>query len=369
LWDDSDPNSIQRNGRTKSGLFRYFRNFRLSADIDEYGFHKIEEAEENREIVLDSYMAKGDLEGLSDYKRKFPDTIEEALATPAGDCPLFPVLLDDQMERLRLIANGESEEEKSRLEVRGDLVWSNGVGSKVAWIPNPQNGKWFISRHPHIANNNHKVSGKFMPGNAGIFTMGVDSIDHYKPEARHSDGSISVFMPFNPAMEERELVYLDDEIQNVEDMMTDQFVCFYRYRPEDPYEFYDDVYKTMFYYGIPAFIERDKPTVINEANRLGLAAYLSYKSNTLGVGAKESRPGAKTSIQLTHVFVDMVKMHIAKRIKTYRHMAMLADFRKFDGGNMVKCDGLVSAGYALMDANKYNYIKKPEREQWAVTPW
>jgi hypothetical protein len=372
FWEGSNPAKKQANGRTETGLYRYYRNFRLSADVDKWGHHKVQEAEIQRESTIASYMAKGDLDGMADYKRKFPDTIDDALSTPAGDCPLFPTLLDMQMDYLRKIGVNSSDKERERIEVRGDLTWSSGQFSKVVWTPNPSSGKWFISRHPVNPNNNHYKNGKIYPGNGGMYTMGVDAIDHYKTEGRRSDGAIAVYMPYNSAYEDPSVVYDGKgEVLNVANMITDQFVCVYSARPEDPNVFYDDVYKTMFYYSIPAFIERDKPGVINKAIELGLEGYLVYKPKTLGIGVlNEKQPGAKTSQTLTSVFVEMLKTHISKRIETYRHIKQLGNFRNFDGTNMNKCDLVVASGYALMDANKYNYKKNKSKQfAWTSTPW
>lgn len=372
FWYGSDPAQRLSSGRTESGLYRYFRSFELGYDIDEWGFPKREEARRYRDEELRMMMAKGDMEGAAAFRRKLPATVDEALDTPATDCPLFPDMLDLQRSNLqRILARGTGEE-RMRMEVRGDLVWSNGRGSSVKWMPNASSGKWYISQHPVKGNASVNMDGNRFPGNRGIYTIGVDPVDHVKPkEARHSKPAIAVFAPFNPLLETGDIYNGDGEIDSakVEFMRTDQFVCVYKYRPNDPFEFYEDVMKTMIYYSAPALIERDKPGVIGFLKQQGMAAFLAHKPYDIGVGVRrEAEPGAKGSAPLQQVYIPMIQTHIMTRISTYRHIIQLEDFRQFTGDNMGKCDLLVASGFALMLAGTAVRIRNNQK-QWAETPW
>ena len=76
IWEDSDPNDLDKNGRTKSGLWRYFKPFFLGREgfIDEYGNDLISEAREFRENQLEH----ADKLGAEKIKRQYPESVEEA---------------------------------------------------------------------------------------------------------------------------------------------------------------------------------------------------------------------------------------------------------------------------------------------------
>lgn len=371
LWNDSDPKTRQANGRTTSGLYRYMRDFIRGSQHDEYGLLNRELAWKTWNDEYASYVNKGDLEGIANYKRKFPRHAEDALATPATECPMFPELLDSQIEHIDQIFRSGTIDERELLEVRGDLVWERGFGSKVIWVPNPISGKWYISIHPDNPNNNIIARNKPAPGNVGLFTIGIDPIDHHKAgqDVRYSKGGIVVYRPYNYLYESPSIFDPETgEIININKMKTDRFCCTYRNRPNDPFVFYEDALKTILYYACPAFIERDKPGLLGYLKTHKYSNYLAYKSPVLGVGMLETQPGAKTSESLINVFIPMLQSHIARRVANYYHLELLQDCRNFTGESLTVHDLLVSAGYALMQAAPYEAKKAREQSGWQHSP-
>lgn len=371
FWDGSDPNVVNaKTGRTDTGLYRLFRNFELAGDIDDFGFPNREQARAARQADLDILLMKGDMTGAADNRRRFPSSIADALDMPAVDCPLFPDLLDMQKNNLERIRQRGEPEERQRAEIRGDLVWASGVGSEVRWVPNPSSGRWYISQHPTTPNAITRRGNRMSPLNSSAYKIGIDPVDHYKPkDSRHSKPAIAVYAPFNPLREDPNNLDDNSEPIVVEKMRTDQFVCVYKYRPMDPFEFYADTMKTLLYYGAAAFIERDKPGVLGFLEQKGMYDFLAFKPRDIGVGTRnETRPGAKTSAELTNVFVPMVQSHLSHRYQTYRHTIQLEDFRQFTGENMGKCDLLVASGYALMLAGPMRQ-EKVAQKGWSNAPW
>lgn len=76
LWEDSNPEDLDKNGRTKSGLWRYFKPFFLGREgfVDEYGNDLIEEAKQFRQNQLEH----ADHAAAEKIKRQYPETVEEA---------------------------------------------------------------------------------------------------------------------------------------------------------------------------------------------------------------------------------------------------------------------------------------------------
>lgn len=76
LWEDSNPEDLDKNGRTKSGLWRYFKPFFLGREgfVDDYGNDLIEEAKQFRANQLEH----ADHAAAEKIKRQYPETVEEA---------------------------------------------------------------------------------------------------------------------------------------------------------------------------------------------------------------------------------------------------------------------------------------------------
>jgi hypothetical protein len=367
FWNYSDPTNLNANGRTITGLWRIFRNFEKSAEVDEWGFHKKEEARKHRQSEIDALMAQGSIDDVASLKRKMPDTIEEALAMPSEDCILFPVLLDNQMESLKWRAqNGDPQ------SVYGDLVWRNGFGSDVIFMPNPK-GRWEISQHPTTPNIRQYRGNQVMPGNTEGYAAGIDPIDHTKPVREGSYGAIAVYRPYDPLEEDQTIFNEKGEIIAVDKMHTDTFVCAYRFRPMKPYEFYEDALKTMIYYGCKAFIERDKPGIINYLEEKGFVHYLAAKPHSVATrdrGVLDNTPGAKASTPIITSYIEALKTHVAERHSGYKLVSLLSDYRNFTGENRTDRDLTVAAGFALLLGRKLERSKNKinSNKRWSDMP-
>lgn len=102
IWVTSDPQKLDANGRTESGLYRYFKPQYLGREdfIDEYGNDLIEEAKQFRANEL----ANASPDGKRKIKRQYPETEEEAFDVDFGggieaDCE---EILKARLKELRL---------------------------------------------------------------------------------------------------------------------------------------------------------------------------------------------------------------------------------------------------------------------------
>lgn len=366
LWDLSDPKNLV-NGRTLTGLKRIFRGYQYGADIDEYGFHKIEEATRRRDAEIAAMRAIGDFEGIMRLQRKQPASVEEALQVASLDCTLLPHLIDAQVTNLR---------ENPPVIRRGNLVWIDGrFGGSVEWVEDPQ-GKWYATQMPVKKNaRGRKSNGDVKPGNDIHYSIGADPIDSGKDRGTGSDGAIVVFRKFNIAMEPN--VILDDQglVTDVKQMLTDQFVCIYGHRPDDPYEYFEDALKTAIFWGAPIFFELDKPYAYNKFRETGFRTYLQYRpKETITSARTQGRTkdqGAKATGEIISLYVDALRHHVANRWQTYRLMPLLQDMRKFNTKNRTERDLSVAAGYALLGAMDSRMKKgvQEERDKWDDPPW
>lgn len=82
IWNDSDPLELDENGRTRSGLWRYFKPQYSGREdfIDEYGNDMVDDAKRFRQNELDNASP----EGKRKIKRQYPETVEEAFDLDFG---------------------------------------------------------------------------------------------------------------------------------------------------------------------------------------------------------------------------------------------------------------------------------------------
>lgn len=86
LWDESDQNRRQENGRTSSGLYRFFMTADRAKNFDIYGNSNIEKTV--REILADRESVRNNPRALSARIRKEARTVAEAF-TIDGDKSIF----------------------------------------------------------------------------------------------------------------------------------------------------------------------------------------------------------------------------------------------------------------------------------------
>lgn len=83
IWDESDPMERDDNGRTRSGLYRYFKPFYEGREgfIDEYGNSLKEEAIQFR----DNQLKHATDQGARKIRRQYPATVQEAFDVVLSD--------------------------------------------------------------------------------------------------------------------------------------------------------------------------------------------------------------------------------------------------------------------------------------------
>jgi hypothetical protein len=99
LWDDSDQTNRQANGRTPSGLYRYFMTASRAKNFDLYGFPDTEKT--TKEILADRESVKHNIRSLVKRIKKEPLTIEEAFSIDTDDCIFNSQKINEQIAYLR----------------------------------------------------------------------------------------------------------------------------------------------------------------------------------------------------------------------------------------------------------------------------
>jgi hypothetical protein len=361
FWENSNPNNLDANGRTGTGLRRYFRSCLLSSEPDEFGMINVQEAMEWVGNTVKYLESIGDFDGLADLKRKQPIHIEDVFSIPHKECVLFPVLLDKRIHQIEANLHAYTNKNVDLLgysirpkAVRGDLHWISKFGGEVAWIADP-NGRWCISQHPIKPNERIVVDGKPRPCMDTSYTFGVDPIDAMlEGKGKHSEAGGVVYRRYDELKDG----YLerDDQGRIIEAwrMESAQFVCDYLFRTQDPNECFEDLLKTAIYYSVPMFYERDKPSVGVFFETSGFYYYMKSRPMETDTNIKKrikkgrKEKGAKATPQLIRLYVDRLKGQVYNYIDTFNHLRILRCHRQFNVENRTERDLTVAAGFALL---------------------
>lgn len=359
FWNTSDPKVLDETGRTISGCLRMFRPYWIIAPIDKYGYPMAEEARRVRNAQLQSYEEAGMHEEAADFRRRYPETVEEALAPPIGEASIPTELIDKQLKFINESLNSPHR------AIRGNLEWVDGqFGGNVRWMPNPK-GRWLISRHPENPNARKMLqNGRPAPGNSLDFGMGVDPVDHLKPKVGGSNGAFCVGMMPNLEID-REMQFDEHDILLTDGMVTDSCACTYNHRTFRPEEFYEDALMTAIYFGCRMLVEYNKPGIVNWGNEKGFGAY--YANKPVNADSKWMRKGAQeeVGISATPATIDNyyrhLRSHMIRRWKNYTHAELLNDLRLLTPDNRTDRDLSVSWGWCLTQMYGLALARKKKR--------
>lgn len=368
LIDDST--TYGPDGRTLSGLAFMFRSWRDSSDVDEWGFHKIKEAKKIRDAKIAMFTKEKKWDDLLDIYRKEPDTVDEALSAPLGECILYPERCEQRLLQLKngIDVNGQPQEQPGEY---GDLHWVGGIfGGRVEWRPGGTK-KWFISQHPIAPNNKMIIGGKPYPGNMGHYRMGMDPYESGEVEGKGSDGAFTVKRLLNLAYEQKEIKINPETNRpvNTWDLTTGQYVCDYKARPDNPFDFFEDAYKTCVYYGVAAYPETTKPGFRNWMVANNLEHYVQLQPAELKAQSSRLKGvrGGPATTQSINQYITSLQAFIYDFIWCCNHPRIIKDWKIFTKKTRTLRDMSVATGYtelAEFDSRAYEENDDRKDDGW-----
>ena len=364
LWGDSNPIQRNKNGRTRSGLYRLFipAYESLEGFFDKHGKAVYEDPSEvvpgidNDDIVFGSktYLKnerenlKNDPSELNEVVRQFPFTEDEAFRDSI-DGSLFNVghIYEQVQYNDELFPNPV---------VTGNFVWKEGVqDTEVVFKPDPT-GRFRIAWMPPTELRNQKKfdKGKRIAPNAELGVGGVDSYDlDATVDGRGSKGALHLYNKFH--MEHP----------------SNMFVLEYASRPPLAKIFYEDCLMAAVFYGYPLLIENNKYGIARYFETRGYDGYLMNRPRHL------SAPNAKMNVKTKGIpsnSQEVIQAH-AHAIEAYIHDHVginretgeygktyfnrtLEDWIGFKIDNRTKFDLSISSGLCLLAAQKVKVKKK-----------
>jgi len=371
IFYDSDMGEKDLNGRTKSGLYKLFipAYDNLEGFIDEYGNSVIDTPKEPvmgvDEMLIDvgakDYIQnrrdalKNDMTALSEFKRQFPFTIEEAFRNDTQSCIFDVEKIYQQMDY---------NEVNNTPTTKGEFIWKNGTqDSEVIWIPH-RKGKWEITWVPETQNQNVVSSryNKKFPGRTGELVAGCDPYDHdTTTDGRRSDAAAHVFHKFSMSSD-----------------ASMQFVCEYINRPPKAEIFYEDMIKMCVFYGCQILVENNKVGILKYFENRGYYEYLMDRPDmthtewsrgrqkTKGIpGSGAAVINAQAEAIATYIYDHVgMKSDTGEMGRCYFN-TLLDDWSRFEIDNRTKYDASISSSLALLASQKYI---KPKKELKVSSP-
>jgi hypothetical protein len=329
IWDSSDPLERNANGRTKSGLYRFFLPAFDTTFFDQYGMPEVDRAKEH--YLNERAGLRNDPRALSSMIRKNPFDIHEAFRIDGDRCLYDAMKLNYQLDSLSY---------KQNLTTRGNFVWENGEPFTKVRFEKSFNGRWevcWLFDGHEDANKVITRNDRHYPNNNMAFSIGCDPFKYDAvKEARRSDCAALVYKKFNPL--ERNALY------------NDAFVCYYRYRAVTTYLQYEDILKMAWYYGCQILFERNIDNWRDFFKAKNCEGFLMKLPGEEDYGIYTD--GAKQTHQL---LCDYTEAYINEHIERVYFKDLIKEWLLFDVGATTKWDTAMAAGFALIAAKDKIY--------------
>jgi hypothetical protein len=196
LWDDSDQLNKKENGRTPSGLYRFFMTADRAKNFDIYGFPNVEKT--IKDILSDRESVKHNPRALSARIRKEARTVEEAFNMGNEFC---------EFNELNIVAQKKELKEnppilrKCRMNLLKEKIKGPYPGAKEyikrkITTMEDANGGWVILEPPSLPNAFEDRNGILAPQNRLLYQIGVDTTKDMPTE----NGSKPVIVVFKKSL-------------------------------------------------------------------------------------------------------------------------------------------------------------------------
>ena len=334
LWLSSNQYEREKNGQTKSGLYKFFIRASRSGDYDIYGVPNEEATLEA--IKADREALQDDPDDLNNIIRKEPLSEKEAFMVSSGECHFNSLAINNRIGELSYMEN---------ITEKGDFIWKEGkLYTEVEWVKN-KTGKFEISYLPTEAN---LVKNK-RPINGSKYICGVDPIDIDLPkdEQRASKPAAIIMKRF--------------DITDQQNSYNKTFVCKYlpKRRAKAASEFYDDLIKMVWYYGCQLLHENNKNRLQYYFEERGLQGFLIKLP-----GEKEYGINANTDTKAS--MLELKKEYVKEQVNTVPFTELLEDWLEFDIKDSTPFDLAMAAGWCIV-ADKSSLIKRNVGELKEIT--
>jgi hypothetical protein len=336
LWDASNQNEKNANGRTKSGLYQYFMPAYKTLFYDKFG--QADEEKSKAFYMAERAALESDPRALASFIRKNPFTIGEAFFSEADTCLYDAMALNRQMESISWIAEKD-------LYLRGEFVWEKAERDSRVVFNETSNGKFLVHKKLNIydyANFNQveEYGTKKVPKQSKKYAIAVDPFDHSITTSKErSDGAAYVYRRYDAL-----------------DEFSETFLVEYLNRPEKAEIFYEDMIKLCHFFGCE---------ILSEDNKVGLIKYFEYRGyeKFLVKLPGATKYGISATVKTHQQIAEVTESYITENVEKVIFMRLLQDWLKFDINKTTKFDAAMASGYTLIQANKSKFSERVEQKQ------
>lgn len=331
LWTDSDMSKRNPNGKTTSGLYRFFTPAQKTMNIDKYGYPDVQKSLTELENEI---KGMDDPRDISDFIRKSPRNWKEAFRTSGDNCIYDPIKIDNRLTDLHFIKDED-------IFDRYNLLWDERVADgeipKVR-LPRNANGRLRLIKGFELLiqpNDVLRRGSQYLPKNTLRIVIGVDPYDHNRTkDNKFSQGAAAIFLKYDPLAPDS----------------SDNFIGYYIGRPAQSAIFYEEIMRLCHYFSCQMLFEDNKPKIGDYFKENGHGAFLVLdEKGHAGISATEKSHQALA--EHTEAFLD-------ENCHRVQFREMLDDWKKFDLNDTTVCDLGMATGYALIAANKIRRREK-----------
>jgi len=362
LWNDSDQLKKRDNGRTSSGLYRFFMTADRAKNFDIFGYPNIEKTV--KEILADRETVKHNQKSWAARVRKEARTIDEAFYAGNDKCEfnaenIIRHIKDCESDpaywrKMRLVQKKWNE--KSIYKGQQDI-------EKTSVSPmDDENGGWKILEFPNKENLIESFGdGSFAPLNKTMYQIGVDTTQ----DREAIDGS-------NPAI----IVFKKSCIVNIDGQQIESGmypVAVWDNPTRMDIHFDDEVLKACIWYGCTAAYEVDRRNDFLRFFRgKGCADFLEWTPKIMmnPVKNKAPEPGQRSGdpFQISKWYVDGDSLvEYNGHVHRIRYVPLLNQLLKYNHNDRTKSDLVVALQMAL--GAIFGEMKAPVMPESVVKLW
>jgi hypothetical protein len=380
MFEDSNVLKRNKNGQTKSGLYKLFipMEWNMEGFIDKYGMPVLDTPTE-KTIGIDGIVIKQgaieywnneveslkvDPDALNEFYRQFPRTESHAFRDESKSSIFNLTKIYQQIDYNDSLI-------KEHHTTRGSFHWKDGIQDSTVVFSPDNRGRFLVGWMPNRQQQNKIITknGIKYPGNEHLGTFGCDSYDiSGTVGGRGSNGSLHGLTKFN----------MDDAPSNT-------FFLEYVARPQTAEIFFEEVLMACVFYGMPILAENNKPRLLYHFKNRGYRGFCMNRPdkhfNKLSKTERElgGIPNSSEDVKQSHAAA--IESYIEKYVGldmegTYRDAddmgdmlfsRTLEDWAKFDINNRTEFDASISSGLAIMANQKHMYLPEQKQSKISIT--
>lgn len=362
LWNDSDQLNKGEDGRTPSGLYRFFMTADRSRNFDIYGFPNIEKT--IKEILSGRETVRHNQRAWAARVRKEARTIEEAFYAGNDKCEYNA---ENMINQIKELEDNPVFWRQARLVLKKEKIKSIFPGKidkekRSVGFMDDEKGGWFILEVPNKANNFSDRGGYFEPLNTMFYQIGVDTTQD-RIAVDGSNPAITVF--------KKSLIIDGEETGNYP-------VALWISPTRLDIHFDEEVLKACFYYGCTANYELDRRTDFYRFFCKEDAQYMLEwtpkilqnplkKNFKIEYGSRSGDPFQLAQmLQISKLYIDGNSNEVYNgHVQRIKHIGLLKQGLKYNHLDRTKSDLWVSLQMALVavfgDAHRYQFNTKPSQ--------